>query len=88
MNLIGKNRILQQFFVLLGECGNLFVAANVQHNMIRDLKARIFSHGLHFRNQLAHKALFDECLIEFNVEHHGDAVVLRRDIALRLCALD
>ena len=82
MNCIRKQGILQQFSVRFRECRNLFIAGDAECNVIRDLKARILSHGLYLGDEFAHKALFDERFGKRNVKHHGDTVVLRGDIAL------
>ena len=63
MNRIRKQGVLQQFSVRFRERRNLFIAGDAECNVIRDLKARIFTHGLHLGDEFAHKALFNQCFV-------------------------
>ena len=46
-----------------------------EHDVIRDLEARLLAHGLHLGDYLPHEALLDELRGEVGVKHHGKVML-------------
>ena len=51
------------------------VAVVGEHDVIRDLKARLLAHGLHLGYYLPHEALLDELRGEVGIQHHGEVML-------------
>ena len=55
-----------------------------ERDMVGDLKASLFAHGLHLGNQLAHETFLNERFGQVRVKHHGK-LMLR--LAYKACFL-
>ena len=74
--------------VLLQHLLDLLAALAVDLDVVGDVEARLLPHGLQLADDFPHKALADKLLGEGGVQHHGDAPVGHRGVALLLGGLD
>ena len=84
MDGVRQRRAFEEVLILLDEAFELFVAREIDLDVIRNLVAVLLAHRLHFADDLAHEAFFDEFRRKRRLERNRHAAITLAVVAFRL----